>query len=128
VVEVEVANRSGLEVDEARAAALAQRVLAGEGIEDGELGIAFVAPDEIRALKREHLGIDEETDVLSFPIDGRDDVPAGVPRQLGDAILCPQVTGDAWEAPLVHGLLHLLGYDHGPEMQAREEAYPNAVS
>jgi len=120
VVEVEVANRSGVEVDEEAAAVLAQRVLAAEGIVDGELGIAFVPPDEIQRLKRDHLGIDEPTDVLSFPIDGRDDLPAGVPRQLGDTVLCPQVTGEAWRAPLVHGLLHLLGYDHGPEMERRE--------
>ena len=45
----------------------------------------------MRALKREHLALDEVTDVLSFPIDGRDDVPAGVPRALGDVVLCPQV-------------------------------------
>ena len=123
MVEIEVANRSGIEVDGPAAAELARRVLRAEGIEDGELGIAFVAPDEIRELKREHLGIDEATDVLSFPIDGREPVPGGVPRQLGDAILCPQVTGEAWQRPLVHGLLHLLGYDHGGEMEAREEAY-----
>jgi probable rRNA maturation factor len=123
VLEIEVANRSGVEVDEAAAVELAGRVLAAEGVDDGELGIAFVGPDEIRALKRDHLGIDEATDVLSFPIDGRDELPDGVPRQLGDAVLCPQVTGDAWRGPLVHGLLHLLGYDHGAEMEAREEAY-----
>ena len=80
-------------------------------------GSSFVAPDEIRALKREHLGIDEETDVLSFPIDGLDELPAGVPRALGDVVLCPQVVGDEWRWPLVHGLLHLLGYDHGEEME-----------
>jgi len=123
VVEIEVANRSGVEVDEPAAVELARRVLAGEGVDDGELGISFVPPDEIRRLKREHLGVDEATDVLSFPIDGRDAIPDGVPRQLGDAVLCPQVTGDAWRGPLVHGLLHLLGYDHGDEMEAREEAY-----
>ena len=123
VVEIEVANRSGVEVDERAAVELARRVLATEGVEDGELGIAFVAPDEIKQLKRDHLGIDEQTDVLSFPIDGRDRLPAGVPRQLGDAVLCPQVTGEAWRGPLVHGLLHLVGYDHGDEMEAREEAF-----
>ena len=122
MIEVEVANRSGADVDAAGAETLARRVLAAEGVTDGELGIAFVGPDESRALKREHLGVDEETDVLSFPIDGRDAVPAGVPRQLGDLVLCPQVVGDAWQAPLVHGVLHLLGYDHGPEMEAREAA------
>jgi probable rRNA maturation factor len=121
VVEIEVANRSGVEVDGPAAVELARRVLEAEGIEDGELGIAFVAPKEIRELKREHLGIDEATDVLSFPIDGREPLPDGVPRQLGDAVLCPQVTGEAWRGPLVHGLLHLLGYDHGREMEAREE-------
>src|SRR4051795_11683859 len=99
MVAVEVSNRSGVEVDEEEAVELARRVLAGEGVDDGELGLAFVGPDEIRALKREHLAIDEATDVLSFPIDARDELPAGVPRQLGDAVLCPQVVGAEWRAP-----------------------------
>ena len=120
VVTVEIENRSGIEVDEAGAEALARRVLAAEGVEGGDLGLAFVGPEEMRALKRDHLGVDEATDVLSFPIDARDELPAGVPRQLGDAVLCPQVVGDAWRGPLVHGLLHLLGYDHGAEMERRE--------
>ena len=123
MIEVEVANRSGVEVEDEAAADLARRVLAAEGIEDGELGIAFVGPDESRTLKREHLGIDEAADVLSFPIDGREQLPPGLPRQLGDVILCPAVVGDGWRRPLAHGLLHLLGYEHGPEMEAREEAY-----
>jgi probable rRNA maturation factor len=123
VVEVEVANRSGMEVDEDGAVDVARQVLAAEGIADGELGLAFVAPDEIRALKREHLGIDEATDVLSFPIDAQDELPGGMPRQLGDVVLCPQVVGDAWRGPLVHGLMHLLGYEHGPEMEEREAVH-----
>ena len=117
---MEISNRSGTEVDEQAAADLARRVLAAEGIEEGDLGIVFVGPEEMRGLKREHLGVDEPTDVLSFPIDGRDELPAGVPRQLGDAVLCPQVVGEAWRGPLVHGLLHLLGYDHGAAMESRE--------
>jgi probable rRNA maturation factor len=123
MVAVEVVNRSGEPVDEAAAADLARRVLADEGISDGELGLAFVSPEEIRRLKRTHLGVDEVTDVLAFPIDGREQLPEDVPRQLGDAVLCPQVVGEAWEGPLVHALLHLLGYDHGSEMQAREDAH-----
>jgi probable rRNA maturation factor len=122
MVAVEVENRSGVDVEAEAAAALARAVLAAEGVDEGELGLTFVGPDEMRELKREHLGIDEATDVLSFPIDARDELPEGVPRQLGDAILCPQVVGEAWQAPLVHGLLHLLGYDHGAEMEAREAA------
>ena len=121
MVEIEVANRSGAQLDLAGAAALIREVLGAEGIADGELGLQLVGPEEIRTLKREHLGVDEETDALAFPIDGRDAIPDGLPRQLGDVVLCPQVVGDAWRAPLVHGLLHLLGYDHGPEMEAREE-------
>jgi len=121
VISVDVENRSGTEVDEPGAVELAGRVLRAEGIDEGELGIAFVDKDEMRVLKREHLGIDEPTDVLSFPIDGRDDVPEGVPRALGDIVLCPQVVGDEWRWPLTHGLLHLLGYDHGDEMEAREQ-------
>jgi len=120
MVSIDVDNRSGVKVDEAAVVALARRVLQSEGVEEGELGLAFVAAEEMRALKRDHLGIDEATDVLSFPIDGRDELSPGLPRQLGDAILCPQVVGEAWRAPLVHGLLHLLGYDHGDEMETRE--------
>jgi len=120
VIEVDVENRSGTEVDEHGAVALATRVLQAEGIDEGELGIAFVGSEEMRDLKREHIGIDEETDVLSFPIDGRDELPEGVPRALGDVVLCPQVVGEEWQWPLTHGLLHLLGYDHGVEMEQRE--------
>ncbi len=121
MIEVEVENRSGAEVDAEGAVALTRRTLAAEGIEAGELGIQFVGTDEMRDLKREHLGIDEATDVLSFPIDGREALPDGVPRQLGDVVLCPEVVGEEWRWPLVHGLLHLLGYDHGAEMEAREQ-------
>jgi len=123
MIAVDVENRSGVPVDEAAAIELAGRVLRAEGIDDGELGIAFVGADEMRALKREHLGVDEATDVLSFPIDGRDELPAGLPRALGDVVLCPQVVGADWRWPLTHGLLHLLGYDHGVEMEAREERH-----
>jgi probable rRNA maturation factor len=122
MISVEVDNRSGVDVDEPAAVELAGRVLRDEGVEDGELGIAFVGEEEMRELKRKHLSIDEVTDVLSFPIDGRDPLPEGVPRALGDVVLCPQVVGDEWRWPLAHGLLHLLGYDHGEEMEAREEA------
>src|SRR5262245_46076358 len=123
MLSVEVDNRSGAEIEETAAVELACRVLRGEGIDDGELGLAFVAPEEIRELKREHLGVDEATDVLSFPIDGRDELPTGVPRALGDVIICPQVVGADWRGPLTHGVLHLLGFDHGEEMEAREAAY-----
>ena len=127
MIEVEVENRSGAEIDAERVTALARRALAEEGIETGEVGIAFVGAAEIRALKYEHLGIDEPTDVLSFPIDGRDELPEGVPRALGDIVICPEVVGEEWRWPLVHGVLHLLGLEHGDEMERREQAILGAA-
>jgi probable rRNA maturation factor len=123
MVDVEVVNRSGVELDVDAAADLAREVLAGEGVDEGELGLTLVDADEIRVLKREHLGLDDPTDALAFPIDGRDELPRGLPRQLGDVVLCPQVVGERWRGPLVHAVLHLVGYDHGSEMDARERAY-----
>lgn len=120
MIRIELKNRSGVAVDEGGAAKLSREVLAAEGIEEGDLGIAFATPSEMRELKARHLGIDEPTDVLAFPLDGRDELPDGLPRQLGDVVLCPQVVREEWRAPLVHGLLHLLGYDHGPDMARRE--------
>jgi rRNA maturation RNase YbeY len=120
MVEIEVANRSGEKLDVRAARELIRAVLAGEGIHEGEVGLQLVGPAEIRALKRAHLGIDEETDALAFPIDGSDPIPSGMPRQLGDVVLCPAVVGAAWRAPVVHAVLHLIGYEHGAEMEARE--------
>jgi probable rRNA maturation factor len=123
MIDVEVVNRSGVELDVEAAAAVAREVLTAEGIDEGELGLTLVRPDEIRTLKREHLGLDEATDALAFPIDGREQLPAGVPRQLGDVVLCPEVVGEQWHAPLVHAVLHLVGYEHGAEMEARERVH-----
>jgi probable rRNA maturation factor len=120
MISVEVENRSGVQVQELAAVELARRVLGDEGVGEGELGLHFVGPEEMRVLKRDHLGVDEVTDVLSFPIDRRDELEPDLPRQLGDAVLCPQVVGESWRPPLVHGLLHLLGYEHGTEMEERE--------
>jgi probable rRNA maturation factor len=123
VIRIEIANESGIAVDEEAVRDLSRRVLGGEGVDEGDLGISFVAPARMQELKREHLGVDEPTDVLSFPIDARDVLPEGVPRQVGDVVLCPQVVGEAWPGPLVHGLLHLLGYEHGTEMERRERIH-----
>lgn len=123
MIEIEIDNRSGADVDEPAIVALARAVLKAEGVVAGELGLGFVGGEEIRALKREHLAIDEVTDVLSFPIDGLTELPDGLPRQLGDVVICPEVVGSEWRRPLAHGLLHLLGYEHGPEMEEREDRY-----
>ncbi len=120
MIEVEVENRSGVDVDEDGAVELVRRVLAAEGVDSGEIGLAFVSPEESRSLKSEHLGVDEATDALAFPVDGLDELPAGLPRQLGDVVVCPDIVGAAWRGPIVHAVLHLVGYDHGETMEARE--------
>jgi probable rRNA maturation factor len=120
VIDVEVENRSGIDVDEDGAVELVRRVLAAEGVDSGEVGLAFVSPEESRALKSEHLGVDEATDALAFPVDGLEELPAGLPRQLGDVVVCPEVVGVEWREPIVHAVLHLVGYDHGEAMEARE--------
>ena len=133
-VEVELDNRSGWVVDAAAAAATVRAALAAEGVEDGELGVILVAPLEMAALNADHRGKDEPTDVLSFPMDGRDPVPDGVPRQLGDLVLCPQVAAEAGTPVaelLVHGALHLVGYDHetdGGRMLARQAELMEGVA
>jgi probable rRNA maturation factor len=78
-------------------------------VTDGHLAIELVGEQRIRELNREHRGKDSPTDVLSFPID--EDEPVAGPRELGDVVICPEHTEDLVEA-VVHGVLHLCGYDH----------------
>jgi len=102
--------------EELRRPALA--ALAAAGIEDGHLAIEFVAPGRMVELNRRHRGLDRPTDVLSFPVDESD--PSAGPRELGDVVISPEHTEDLTEA-VVHGVLHLCGYDHetdGGEMLA----------
>ena len=106
-LELEIIGAAPIEAREVeRLVALA---LASAGVADGHLAVEFVDEPRIRALNRDHRGLDEPTDVLSFPIDGAG-APAG-PRELGDVVICPRHTADLREA-VVHGVLHLLGMDH----------------
>jgi probable rRNA maturation factor len=83
--------------------------LSSAGVDEGHVAVEFVSEARIRELNREHRGLDEPTDVLSFGID-EDGFSAG-PRELGDIVICPQHTEDVREA-VVHGALHLTGMDH----------------
>ncbi len=87
--------------------------LASAGVEDGHLAVQFVEAGRIAELNERHREKAGPTDVLSFPLDGADtDAPGeGVPRELGDIVICPQHTEDVNEA-IVHGALHLVGMDH----------------
>jgi probable rRNA maturation factor len=83
---------------------------ASAGVQDGHLAIAFVDGDRIAELNCAHRGKAGPTDVLSFPVDGAARL-SGVPRELGDVVICPEHTVDVCEA-IVHGVLHLVGMDH----------------
>ena len=107
-------------------------------LSDVEVSISFVRSAEMRSLNASWRGIDAPTDVLSFECDGLDGAGEQGPLELGDVILCPEViaaqAADFGNSPveecrlmLVHGLLHLVGYDHmneddAAEMEGRELA------
>ncbi|MBS1678735.1 MAG: rRNA maturation RNase YbeY [Actinobacteria bacterium] len=85
--------------------------LAAVGVDDGHLAVEIVDPARIQELNRDHRGKDAATDVLSFPIDELG--PAAGPRELGDVVICPDLCVDMTLAEtVVHGVLHLCGYDH----------------
>jgi probable rRNA maturation factor len=114
-VEVELRDESGAGVDGGAARRVLVEALRREGVEDGEVGLAFVGEAEMAGLNARHRGKEEPTDVLSFPLDGRDAVASGLPRQLGDIVVCPAVAareGTPLALLVVHGALHLLGWDH----------------
>jgi probable rRNA maturation factor len=114
VIEVEILDlkRAGERASSAEELRrLARAAVRRAGVDEGHLAIAFVGPPRITELNAAHRGRDAPTDVLSFPIDGSAQLVAGTPRELGDVVICPEHTKDIREA-VVHGVLHLLGYDH----------------
>lgn len=98
---------------------------------DVEVSVRIVDADESRALNREYRGKDKPTNVLSFPAGRIEGLPDDVPVQLGDIVVCASVVGeeaieqdkavaDHWAHMLVHGTLHLMGYDHETDAEAAE--------
>jgi probable rRNA maturation factor len=87
----------------------AEAALRAAGVGDGHLSVQLVGFDHNRELNLRFRGRDQATDVLAFPVDEAG-LAAG-PRELGDVVICPDHTHDLEEA-VVHGVLHLAGYDH----------------
>ena len=79
------------------------------GVEEGHIAVEVVDEQRIAELNSAHRGKGEPTDVLAFPVDGAGPEPG--PRELGDVVVCPPQCVDVTEA-VVHGTLHLCGYDH----------------
>ena len=146
---VAAVDEQSMTIDTARWVALATAALRDEGVTGpAELALWFVDEDEIAVLNEQHMGERGPTDVLSFPLDAFDDQPfaAGMPLLLGDIFICPSVAArnapdhpgthsplhrgtvdDELALLVVHGVLHILGYDHAEvadaaAMQARERA------
>ena len=116
-----VANEQTVSVDELRLTTLAGHVLRSEEVdEEAELSILLVAGDHIKRLNKRFAGEDHATDVLAFPM--MDDVEDH-DLMLGDVVICPEIAQtnaeklghslvEEIDTLLVHGTLHLLGYDH----------------
>lgn len=101
------------------------RTLAG----DREVSVRVVGREEMRRLNRDYRGQDKATNVLSFPNAGTTGLPADATGVLGDIVVCAAVVGDEaahqgkpvndhWAHMLVHGTLHLLGFDHEAQADA----------
>jgi probable rRNA maturation factor len=125
VLEVEVIG-GALPADEVQE--LCQLALSSARIADGHIAVEFVDEARIRELNREHRGKDRPTDVLSFPL--REGEFASVSTALGDVVISLETAArqaaengftlaEETDRLLVHGILHLAGYDH--EVSPREE-------
>jgi probable rRNA maturation factor len=141
-VSIEIANESGIDVDEAALSAVARHTLDQLGVSPlAELSVIVVDVAAMSALHERWMGEPGPTDVLAFPMDelrpphlggnrAADPDPGDDPGLLGDVVLCPPVAAeqavqaghsarDELELLTVHGILHLLGYDHAePEEHA----------
>ena len=131
-----ISNDANLDtlLSEDEVCAIAAHVLAAEGVErDVEISLSYVDEDEMHELNRQWRDIDRTTDVLSFECDFAfdEDIPLDEVLELGDIILAPEVIArqapgfgndpaDECRLMLVHGLLHLLGYDHVTPEQERQ--------
>jgi probable rRNA maturation factor len=93
---------------------------------DREIGVSVVGPAESRRLNAQYRGKDKPTNVLSFPVPQQ---PVTGPQPLGDLVICPQVLRTEareqnkslrahWAHLVVHGSLHLIGYDHERDADA----------
>jgi len=108
------------------------RAVAATGVSrDHEVSVRVVSVEEIRKLNRAYRSKDKPTNVLSFPTGPIEGLPDGEPMPLGDIVVCAAVvaeeaeaqgkrSSDHWAHMLVHGALHLMGFDHQEETEAAE--------
>jgi len=137
-VSIEVNNESGVAVDEPLIASVARYALDAMRVSPAaELCVTAVTVDTMAELHERWMDEPGPTDVMSFPMDElleesrRPDAPDMGPALLGDVVLCPEFARkqarsaghtltDELQLLTVHGVLHLLGYDHAEPEQERE--------
>jgi probable rRNA maturation factor len=136
-VSIEVSNESGLDVSEIELISVARFVLARMNVNPGaELSMVLLDTAAMADLHMRWMDLPGPTDVMSFPMDelepgGRPDAPEPGPAMLGDIVLCPKFAAEQAEAAghslghelallTVHGVLHLLGYDHAEPEEEKE--------
>lgn len=116
LIEIEASAADGLApVDLDQLADHVRFACARVGVERATVGLMVIGPDEMARINGEHRGKPTPTDVLSFPVDGPEalDWPDdGPPPELGDIIICPAAAEEPLTTLAIHGLLHLMGYDH----------------
>jgi probable rRNA maturation factor len=134
---IEVSNESGVDVSETELVSVARFVIAKMEVNPAaELSMVLLDTAAMADLHMRWMDLPGPTDVMSFPMDelepgGRPDAPEPGPAMLGDIVLCPQFAADQAAAAghslghelallTVHGVLHLLGYDHGEPDEERE--------
>ena len=139
---IEIANESGTAVSEASIAAVARFALDRLDVSPlAELSMLLVGSRVMADLHQRWMDLPGPTDVMAFPMDeaddsgvlagGRPDGPTGGPELLGDIVLCPEVAIkqaataghsvlDELQLLTVHGVLHLVGYDHAEPAEERE--------
>lgn len=121
-MKIDLENKTNYQIDEARLISLADFSLTKLGIHpDSELGIRIVNEIEMEELHQKWMNLSGATDVMSFPMDEtKPDSASNGPGIIGDIVLCPefaakngkQSTDLEIELLTVHGVLHLLGFDH----------------
>ena len=137
LMSIEVSNESGIDVSEAELVSVARFVIASMDVNpSAELSMVLLDTAAMADLHMRWMDLPGPTDVMSFPMDelepgGRPDAPEPGPSMLGDIVLCPEFAAEQAAAAghslghelallTIHGVLHLLGYDHGEPDEEKE--------
>ncbi|MBI2049987.1 MAG: rRNA maturation RNase YbeY [Candidatus Staskawiczbacteria bacterium] len=133
---IEINNLTNFAVDKKFFVAVAKKVLKGENRMKENISVAFVSPAEIKKLNRKYRGKNKPTDVLAFGEDYQSPIPNPQLNSFSEVVICPAVVkkdGEELEKMLIHGILHILGYEHEKskrmalEMEKKQEKYLSKI-